>query len=769
MSKILRPSEYQAQNPDAYLNDYISYLEELVNDTYEVLENAKALHLDDDIQKQIKNQAIELTKILNMITYHMHQLVLNSIDKLPKDELKLYFNYEQKRKDRQEERESLKSKKSESEEELKQIEKQMEKNLYENGRSKEFYEAEDVNVFFTPTKTLEEFFSQLLSADLPKTLQNNLNIVLATECKIQKINVSVPDIERLSHKFIELLQSYQRIIEYASEAKEQIIKNLISSPNLKELLTPPFAKDTYTYITHSLMNLTKKNTVFYQSLPISLQEKLTLERLQGKTYQTLLKTYQEWSRGEMPKNNDLNQTEHARQNNIQNRLMEIEEKLIELDNEEKKEQEFLDNEQAMRTKLKEYYPQPCYSKSIKEIDEAIAETSEKIQKQTERLNNAYQLLTTKTSHLKMAQNILINPGYHKFFQAVEQENTKRLYYAMGLQQAEEIIEAFLTEEQRRHQQITIMISIENELDKIYKNIFEKKKSASFITKRLTSYKDSLKQLQKQYQETVERGFTQLKENNLLHINTPQVETSNTNQLVITNYTHCQRNPQSFDELLRLPQVIPNILANIDKNIQEQILKENPNFSSWTEYINYLLKEISQLANKLFDFLKYEDGYYLFSTTEKEREVLSIQHKKLVSILEMDYKKKKDIRIELENQNITLDKDKVAILETILGQGNNLSRENLANYIEKTKKELESLKQTLSEYPTFCKKIGIELPSEPNKNKMPSEEKQDPEENIKKLNIEDIKTLEQAIAYRNLLSELQQYLVNPQKIKKDYVK
>jgi len=419
----------------------------------------------------------------------------------------------------------------------------------------------------------------------------------------------------------------------------------------------------------------------------------------------------------------------------------------------------------MRTKLKEYYPQPCYSKSIKEIDEAIAETSEKIQKQTERLNNAYQLLTTKTSHLKMAQNILINPGYHKFFQAVEQENTKRLYYAMGLQQAEEIIEAFLTEEQRRHQQITIMISIENELDKIYKNIFEKKKSASFITKRLTSYKDSLKQLQKQYQETVERGFTQLKENNLLHINTPQVETLNTNQLVITNYTHCQRNPQSFDELLRLPQVIPNILANIDKNIQEQILKENSNFSSWTEYINYLLKEISQLANKLFDFLKYEDGYYLFSTTEKEREVLSVQHTKLVSILEMDYKKKKNIRIELENQNITLDKDKVAILETILEQGNNLSRENLANYIEKTKKELESLKQTLSEYPTFCKKIGIELPSEPNKNKMPSEEKQDPEENIKKLNIDDIKTLEQAIAYRNLLSELQQYLVNPQEIKK----
>ena len=61
--KILSPSEYKKQNKDAYLNDYITYLEEKQQEIEIVMESAKFFALSESVLFDIEKQSEEIMNI----------------------------------------------------------------------------------------------------------------------------------------------------------------------------------------------------------------------------------------------------------------------------------------------------------------------------------------------------------------------------------------------------------------------------------------------------------------------------------------------------------------------------------------------------------------------------------------------------------------------------------------------------------------------------------------------------------------------------------
>ena len=89
--KILSPSEYKKQNKDAYLNDYVTYLEEKQQEIEIVMESAKFFALSESVLFDIEKQSEEIMNILIVIEKYTEQIILNSIDTLSLSELQSYF------------------------------------------------------------------------------------------------------------------------------------------------------------------------------------------------------------------------------------------------------------------------------------------------------------------------------------------------------------------------------------------------------------------------------------------------------------------------------------------------------------------------------------------------------------------------------------------------------------------------------------------------------------------------------------------------------
>ncbi len=783
MKTILNPSEYKRQNPEAYLDDYLTYLEEAQKEAETDLQYAKSWSLDDSILSDIQKKAEEIFQMAMIVEEYMGQIVLKSIDTLSLEELQAYFDFEKENKEADKKRVSLEQEQEAVQSKLKQLNSSIQESLYANGRVKEFYEANDAKIFFqenqTPTSFLENLLKVFYNVTNIEEVYSKINLelqeqfikALQTECSIQGIALSSDEVAAICDKILNLLKNSSRILIYSPNATNQLANKILSEEGIEALLPSSFEKNTTFYFIQGVMNLQKLDTTFYTNLPATLQDTLVSERLQGNTYAILFQTYQAFLKGEELPSDDLSQNEKKEQEDLNNQLSKINYDLTCLDTERDSQRQFLANEEAMRSVLRERISNVLEGQvSVKEIDSLIKDAERKNEKLKEDLVAASSLIALKESDLAKAQAILLDPDYHNFFQSVERNNVRRLYQAFGVNVTEEVILPFLEEEKRRYQQIDILVTLQNKLNSLYKTIKEKKDKANFITNKLPAYKEAMAQLEEEYEKAIEDAFQQLKKNSLFYINVPQISDESTIGHVITLPPAYQKEPETFMDVSGLKQTFWNMSTGIDENTKQRFLSKNPKFDNWEDYYQDLMRKQSELVAKLFSFGIGPDDYYHFTSSEEERETLKHLQTTIVEILSSIYDERKAFRQSLGTGSIILDNDKIKELEHFLGRGSNLSRENLVTYIDNTQSEIASLQTLLATNRELCTKLGVDVPEDtPVVDTTMDDESKDLEAKIQSLNIEGITNLEEAIAYRNLLSGLEEYSVPAGKVKEFYLR
>lgn len=775
--KILNPSEYKSQNPSAYLGDYLTYLEDAQKEAEKSLENAKDLLKDNSIIASIQKQAEEIFQMAMLVEEYMGHIILKSVDSLTLEELQSYFDFDEKNRLSEEDKKRLEEEQRNLKASLEKVEGQISDNLYLNGRVKDFYEIEDVADFFLENVSHSEFLEGLLdSLNNEETSENSfselnkqIKAAIECECKIQNVELSSDAVNDLCKNIMDFFRKCKNILYFSPEAKDQLAKVILSESGIKQILPDAFDSNTAYYLIDDLMNSKKLNTAFYSNLPVSLQEKLVNGRLHGKPYDTLFRTYQAFLKGEELPSDDLSQEEKEEKRELEEKIDKVKSDLASLDAEKNSQQDFLVNEEAMRSDIKQEISASIGNQvSAKDIDSIIKEEETKTEELKRKLLEASGLLSKKSEDLNKAQSILLGSEYHYFFQSVEHNNVYRLYKAFGVNYTEEVISPFLEEEKKRYEQLDILINLQNKLSDIYNEINTKKNKANFITKHLPQYKESIRQLEEQYNTLVNNVIKELKDKGLLFINVPQISNESTIGNVIVLPPNEQAEPTDFSELSNIKHTFWNMSKGIDENTKQRFLASNPQFDNWEDLCQDIMQRQSEFVGKLFSFHKGEDGYYIFESTKEEREQLKHLQTIIIEMLSSIYDERKAFRQSFGDSFIRLDDDKVEELEYFLGHGANLSRENLANYIDKTKEEINSLKALLMNNRALCVKLGVELPEDIlNADDTENDNNKEIDEKIQALNIDGITNLDEAIAYRNLLLGLEEYNVPPEKVKQYY--
>ncbi len=761
--KILTAKEYKEKNPEAYLNDYINYLEEQQKEAETVLESAKSLALSEDVLKQIEAQSREITHILELIETRLGQIILNTVDHLSLEELQAYFDYSVEQKEQEEKKAELEAEKQELEEALSKVNDEIEANLIQNGRSRELYDQTNIGDFFDENITPVQLYSNLLSGNVTEFLHQDIKKALEIECKIQNITLSEKELEKLATQFVSLIRESQKILEYSEDAKEQLAQNLMTENGFLRILPPDFDKQTPIFIAYDFMSFSKTRTYFYDILPPTLQQTLTKERFIGETYESLKRTYEAYQNGDETANEDLNEKERKEKARLEEQLSKVNYDITCLDTKIEARNNFLSDEDALRSVLKAAIEKQLERSQIstEEIRSVVVETEDAANALKAQLVSAYEEYMKKTEMLIKARTILISSSYDSFFYAVDQNNTRRIYKAFGVMATEKVVEPFVGTEQRRLEQLQIMVAIQNELERIGKAIKEKKANSNFITRQFSAYRDSLNRLEAQFNQAKTNGFQKLQSKQLCYIYAPKISCSIMEDGVCLMPNVVTIDPQSFEELRERQQGFWDLSTGIDKNTQRKYLENNLSFVDWDGFAKDLMQRQEELVTKLFDFEKEEDFNFHFSITPEERKTLLKIQQTILDIAESVYEERRNFRQCLGTHMNVLDEKKKAELEAILGKGSNLCRENLATYIENTEEELAVLKKLLFGNRALCGELSLELPEE---SPVYAETENDLEVRIRNLNIEGIETLQQARFYLNLLSELDTYTVSKEGIK-----
>lgn len=776
--KILSPIEYKERNKSAVIDDYIEYLESATKEVEEALSNAQNLQLDSLFVAAIKKRADEIIQMSIIVEEYMGQIVLKSLDTLTLKELQSYFDFDREAKEREDKKTNLLNEKKQINSRLEVLQKQISDNLYANGRLKDFYENKDVDKFFESNKNPLAYITAILSTPTEdqlfekaiEELEKLLSVVIVTECKIQNVVLSSNSIDEIVKKIVGLFKKCKNIANYSPESKQQLSKIILSETGIKQVLPEDFDESTPVNIINDLMNLKKLITPFYLSLPVALQERLADERLQGETYKTLHKAYLAFLKGEELPADDLNQAEKKEKAELEKKLEKINFELSLLETNKNSEEEFLSNEDKMRSVLRQIISDSIKGlPTAKDISTLIENAESKENNQRKALQDASNEYIAKKSSLDEAMKILTDPEYNYFFDSVELNNVHRLYNIFGVNVTEEVIAPFLNSEKRRLMQFEIMTDLQNSLSNLENKINSLKAKTNFITMHFSSYKESMRKLEEQYQKAVEEAYNKLKDGKLFYVNAPTISDDSTIGNVILEREKNRKTPTDFSEVSGLEQSFWNMSTGIDENTKEKFLSRNPEYTSWEEYYQNLMQQQSYLASRLFSFERTYDEHFCFSATEEDRKKLLELQKTIIEILTSIYEERKAFRQKLGDSFIILDQDKKEKLEYFLGKNSNTSRENLVNYIEQTKLRIIELEEFLANNYSQCISLGIDIPEGITEGiKTDDIEQQELEEKIKALNIDGVTNLDEAIRYRDILLGLEEYQTPPERIKQYYL-
>ncbi len=770
--KILTPNNYKEKNENATLKDYVSYLETKQREIETSLSFAKSMLLSESAIENIKNQMKIILRMIENVEQYMGNIVLHSIDDLSLEELKSYFKDDYKH--LLEQIEEVKQKRNQIEEQRVSLTVKIEETLIKEGRAKKFYESEDTALFFALKKDAnfpKRILENLLSDDLPQSLEKDIEFALLMECEIQNISSNAETITKIAAEIAQLLQNSREVALYSEEAKWELVGKLLCEESaFYQLLDNRFDVTTPSNIIKYLFQkITMMNTKFYTDLPFKIQKKLERERFSGDTYQMLFDTYQAFQNGE-----EVTLLEGQMKNNLETEKKEIEAMLEQLEQEKIELEKTMSNKDAAKEALKQKIKALIGEEAnfMLETLKTIAVIEKDEQDLIEKIKNALSKLAVKYEQLEKSQAILQNPDYDNFFCAEERHNRYRIIHGLaGVNATEEVINPFLKTEIRRLIQYETMIDLENELDSYYATLRSLKEHSNFITRKGKKYKEKIEKLNSAYQKAIKTTFRALEIQDLFRICAPIISPESTRGNVICIKPNFVKIPSSFDKMNGMGRIQSfwNILSGIPESVQTDILRKYPKYASWEDYARHLMKEQSLLTDLLFTFSKDEEEYYHFASDSFERSQLLVVQNQIIDIVVLTYEAYKEARIELEPRKYggSCDYEKKAELYSLLGSHTTISKSAVKTLIENIEKDIVELENYLLEHKDFCDEKGIELPPI-NEHRELERVETNFDSMIQSLDIEGIDTLSKAKAYKEFLQELSSFTLSSEEIKRFYL-
>lgn len=607
-----------AASNEVTLKDYLSYLESNKVEIKEAMDTARELGLDESVSSELADNLEFLDKLLEIIDGYKRDIIIQSIDNLSLEDLQSL--YENKIDIYKRELAEAEATLGYYNSQISKAEKEYNKNMFDNGYDKKYYEEADTENFFNRPATAYEYVKNLLEQDKldEEELKQKLFTVLNFEAKKALKESDNNVINCMVDGIINLFVKCHKLNKMLSNKTEYIVNSLVANNGISRILVEFFRKNITEELFLDIQNIDRENTRFFKNLPELVQNKLKEERINGDCYRGLLDFYlaiENHSVEEFKPFDTVELDKLLKERESALKDVELAKSKIEL------EEKFVQD----REKLREYLKSQIVNNGEKNISFSMLDNYIQTAQNEDNLEEIYNI-----QEFKRQKNEEID-RLREIYKAKESSLEKKVnleQLSIDESVAEYIVDAELT----RSDQISIMVNMERELEKLEGRIKQFKGSSLKSVLSGTNRKN-IKLFKEKYNNLVEDTFRKLTDDYCSLLTIPSIGKNGK----IASSLSKGKNVKSFDDLSYLAHDFWNL-----EEFEEQIV--NFDLAS-KEDLDKLSKIQKYCVNKLFHFNKDEDGFYKFSIEEDERTTLLQCQESIVCLAKALYQKIKSINAD----------------------------------------------------------------------------------------------------------------------------
>lgn len=677
--EILSFLEYQNSTNSTNVEDYLQYLEGNLQELNDTLIKAKDLHLDEDICYDLQKQIIFITGLIKLTENKLFTCILNTIDSLSISELlPFYVGIKEsdlvKRKQAKDMLDKLEKKLA--------VEREMqEKELRMQGLDEVLYQKEDTFLFFKELLPISTYIDTLILDDevTEQILKEKMKTVCDTLIDSQKIKLEYAT-EDIINEIVSVMTQYRIIAsKLTNKDKLSFFSPLLSNERILRLCS----QEEVEMMFYHMQVLFKMDTNFFRELPENLKTELLKENFAGSCYEKLKGNYE----------NILNQRPFSLPTS--EKIVELETSIYEIKDQLLAFDKRVDKENAIRNDvvtLREYVKDK-FERLEMGIDTLEIHKMQEICKRKEKMDTLREEVQKETKDIIRLEEILEDSSYYCFFDTTSAKIQKRIWDAVcGVFATELVIKPYLDVEEKRYKQIDILYDGQKKLSQLEAEIhvLEGKPFANLSRKN----KRKIEELKRRYQTTMEECYNQLKQQNLLIVETPEVlYTSTFDNIELANRKNPY--PHNFDDLSKLTSV----LWNINPSIPEIKTIADYRKEGIEDYICDVGTRYRRLFEKLFSYEKRgpEQFFYTFSITEPEMKELRTCQEEIINLVRAIYEGRREERKRVKYlAESYLDETKMNELISLGISECNMTKENVKQTILRKKENKERVEAELGE-------------------------------------------------------------------------
>lgn len=758
---ILNPVEYKLENVNASLDDYIDHLKAIyweLEDNLLFVESLENYSIDS--VNELQEQMEKIVKICLVIEDNYNRVIVESIKSLEIEDLLPYFN--QFNAEIETEERMLYHKQEELAKQMNAIENVCKEFLDIVEKQNNIFDLSENNVDtedFFELKTKEDFFTDLIYFEtfFELHIEKLFEEVLVNKCQKLDINISDEEIVIFVKRIVHLIGEYRNVVNNTSNQDRNFVENLLShgKGSIYEILLGLLKPKEINEVLNEVFVLSKMESVFFNNLPDTLQEILCEENFNGKTFDFLNQIYRKIKYDENPPQIEKAQKDfYELFEQYENIRLEAQE-LTAKHNDFKR---IMNNKEAMQTELIKRVSLISNTETIDELLDRICNAinaSEVTSNEDINISDIEKELTYLQTKLSKASEVLNNKKSQEYFNQKVMEDNKIILTSKGLNSDENIVKPFIFTEQKRLKQIELMINTQRQLKSIHKKIHYFRGEFATLINPYNNY--DVDALIEEYNDIVLECYQTMDKNKYFHINSPSIFMLGIDYKGEEPLPESTTFPNDFLELtlLKNEQLLPDLDGKYFSEETKKYFFPNGN---WDEMAETIINNQVYLIQKLFDYTTDKYGNFKFSLSEADYQKLIMNQNYIISIFKKEYEVRAQAQAALKT--IISEKD-IEKLKSTFGL-TEFTKENMEEFIDLTKARIGSLLYQLYINEDKLKEQGIELPE----NIFDNIDLQEFSP-FKNLEIDAIKSVEDAEFYINILSDLKAYNVDSETISDFY--
>ncbi len=686
--KILSFLEYQSKTNSTNIEDYLHYLEENLEELNNALIISQKSNLDKSICCDLQKSMHFVTGLIRLTENKFFSCISNTIDELSISEL-LPFHIGVKESDLTK-RNQLENTMNQLKEKIVEEKKNYEIRLKEQGLNEELYQKKDTSLFFRELLPVSAYIDTLLLDNelSEETLRKKIGAI--TQMHKEEPFYS----EELVHEIVSLLLDYHMVASKLTNKDNISFANSFLS---NERILKFSSQEEIEKIFDSMQVLFKTETSFFKELPENIKITLLQENFKGDCYAKLKCNYEN-----ILNHRSISLPTREKIGTLEAAIQKIEKEIIGFDEQIEKHMAIRNDVSALREYVKAKFERVLMGDHTLETYKL-----QEICERKEKMDAICEEIQKENEAIIRLQEILKDSSYSYFFDTFSAKTLKRIFDAVsGVYATELVVKPYLDAEEKRYKQIEILYDGQKKLAQLETEIhaLEAKKFATLSRK----IKDKISELKEKYQKTSEECYNELKQQDLLIVETPEIlYTSTFNNIEIAGRKNLY--PHSFDDLSEITPILLDLTPSIPE------IKTIGEYKEEVEnYICDITTRHKRLFEKLFSYEKRGPNkfFYTFSITEQEVLELKECQEEIIQFVRIIYDNRREGRRQFESAaQAYLDPTKVNELVLLGISESNMTREGVEQTILQKKQKKKSLEEELSKMENLQLESKKYLPNE----------------------------------------------------------